>query len=438
MMSDWQNLLGKTVLCSCGKTHRIRTQRILLEDGALLKIPRVLQEMNLRGKALILCDEVTYKVAGEEVLRLLSSPPFSPILGLLEKDERLPFLEPDERARSQIGEYLFQRPDFLVAVGSGVINDLAKFVAHRAQIPYVAVATAPSMDGYVSPGAPMLVGGYKVTYDATPPLALFADVTILASSPLPLVQAGFADLVGKITANADWELRRVLFGEDFCDPLWENTAAFLRDLVSCAEGIRERDKEAITVLMGALIQSGLGMEMVGDSRPASGGEHLVAHYLEMMALHRGLYPSLHGLRVGAATPAVWQLFVLFLELGEARLKNRDHASGEDLSELELHFGPLFPFVAEEVQAKKNLFLPAVDFSRLQKALETKLFLFTPAEVLKRAGIPVHLEDLGFPKKMVRDAFLFARFLRKRVTILDLLASSGLLETLLDRVLKMSE
>ncbi len=431
-MQDMYALLGRVFQCPCGKTHRVRIQKVLLGEDVLSRIPCVLKELNLRGKALVLFDEVTYRAAGEEVVRVLARASFSPIPGLLEKDERFPFLEPDEQARSQIGEYLFQQPNFIVAVGSGVINDLAKFVAHRAQIPYVAVATAPSMDGYVSPGAPMLVGGYKVTYDATPPLVLFADIEILSSAPLPLIQAGFADLVGKITANADWELRRILFGEDFCDPLWKNTASFLKELTSCAEDIVRRDKKAVTVLMRALIQSGLGMEMIGDSRPASGGEHLVAHYLEVMALQRGLHPSLHGLRVGAATCVVWKLFRLFFDKG-----GRQDASGDRFSwdALKIHFGPLFPFVEESARKKYNLGWPDVDPSLFKEAVEEKLSLFDPFELQKRAGIPETLEVLGFPREMVRDAFLWARFLRDRVTLLDLLAHCGVLEEFLDEALE---
>lgn len=432
-MEDLWNFLGTAFRCSCGRTHRIRTKRILLGEDILPRIPYILQELNLRGKALILCDETTYEVAGKEIVRILRAS-FSPILCVLKRDERLPFLEPDEQARSQVGMHLFEQPDFLVAVGSGVINDLAKFVAHRVQLPYVAVATAPSMDGYVSPGAPMLVGGYKVTYDATPPLVLFADTEILASAPLPLIQAGFADLVGKVTANADWELRRILFGEDFCDPLWESTTSFLKDLASCAEGIARREKEAIIVLTRALIQSGLGMEVIGDSRPASGSEHLVAHYLEMMALHKGLHPSLHGLRVGAASCIVWKLFQLFLHGDMARWR-RTSSSYLSWDDLRAHFGPLFPYVREEIQEKCNLRWPEVHPGLFQEAIEKKLSLFNPLELLARAGIPVRFQDLGFPEKMVWDAFLWARFLRKRVTLLDLLAYYGILEALLDQSLR---
>jgi glycerol-1-phosphate dehydrogenase [NAD(P)+] len=432
MGKDSFTLLGTAFPCSCGKTHRIRTKRILVGKGVLAHMPGVLRELGFCGKALVLFDDATYEAAGKSVCDLLSRNGFAVIPGLLKKQERFPFLEPDEEARSQVGEFLFHRPDFLVAVGSGVINDLTKFIAHRVGLPYVAVATAPSMDGYVSPGAPMLVGGYKVTYDATPPVALFADTEVLCCAPLSLIQAGFADLVGKITANADWTIRRVLFGEDFCDALWEHTVSFLEALSAHAEGVQQRDEQAITVLTQALIQSGLSMEMIGDSRPASGGEHLIAHHLEMMALHRGMHPSFHGLRVGAATCIVWNLFQRFLaeELPQrGRLK-----ATVDQETLKVHFGPLFPFIEKPAQKKLNILWPEINFSTLKRAVEEKIALLNPLHLLERAGIPTSFETLGFPPVMVREACLFARFLRDRVTLLDLLDHLGALQEFLDTTL----
>ncbi len=400
--------------------------------GILARMPGVLRELGFCGKALVLFDDATYEAAGKEVCSLLSQHGFAVIPGLLKKQEHFPFLEPDEEARSQVGEFLFHRPDFLVAVGSGVINDLTKFVAHRAGLPYVAVATAPSMDGYVSPGAPMLVGGYKVTYDATPPVVLFADIEVLCSAPLSLIQAGFADLVGKITANADWTIRRVLFGEDFCDALWEHTISFLKALSTHAEGVQQRDEQAITVLTQALIQSGLSMEMIGDSRPASGGEHLIAHHLEMMALHRGIHPSFHGLRVGAATCIVWNLFQRFLA---EELPQRERLKATvDQETLKVHFGPLFPFIEKPARKKLNILWPEIDFSTLKRAVKEKIALLNPLHLLEQAGIPTSFEALGFSPVMVREACLFARFLRDRVTLLDLLDHLGVLQEFLDTTL----
>lgn len=435
LQEDVTSWAGKTFECTCGRTHRVHTRRILVGEDVLSQIPKVLEEFNVRGKALVLFDENTYKAAGEEVEHVLQKGGFSVISGLLSKEGNIPFLEPDERARSQVGEYLFHQPDFIVAVGGGVINDLAKFVAYRVKLPYISVATAPSMDGYVSPGAPMLVGGYKVTYDATPPLACFVDLRVVSSAPLPLLQAGFADLLGKITANADWALRHAVWGEDFCEFLWKHTAFFLKALDAQAEEIPKRNRRTVALLSHALLFSGMSMDMIGDSRPASGAEHLIAHYLEIMALRQGMHPSLHGLRVGAATAIVWHLYRMLFERGREIFANPPKDT-ESLNEVKVRFGPLFPFVEQEIQKKTHLSWPNPPLSLIKEATEGKTFLLpNPIATLKRAGIPPDFRALGFPLPVVKEACLFARFVRSRITILDLFARFGFLEELVEEALR---
>jgi len=429
-----------TFACKCGKTHHIPTQKTLLGKEVLPCIPQVLSELNLGKKLLLLFDHNTYEAAGRETENILKRASFEVIPVLLEKPPELEYLEPDERAREHIGSFLFHKPDFILAVGSGVINDLAKFVAHRIQIPYAVVATAPSMDGYSSPGAPMLVGGYKITYDATPPCAIFMDLEVLSRAPLPLIQAGFSDLVGKITANADWTIRNILQGEYFCEYTWELVKGAMEILRENAEEIGKRKEEAIYALAVALLNSGFSMTMVGDSRPASGAEHLVAHYLEIMALHRKMNPSLHGLRVGGATVIVKKMYDRFLqeleEIDWKKSENYSFTSQEE--ELKIHFGPLFPFIEKDAQEKLKWDreeMKIANPSLLYRQLQDKLSVIPdPASVLRRAQAPQTLEELGFSKKMIREALLFSRFIRKRVTILDLLGKAGLLKEYVDYAL----
>ncbi|HQE25973.1 MAG TPA: iron-containing alcohol dehydrogenase, partial [Candidatus Atribacteria bacterium] len=299
---------------------------------------------------------------------------------------------------------------------------------------------APSMDGYSSPGAPMLVGGYKITYDATPPCAIFMDLEVLSRAPLPLIQAGFSDLVGKITANADWTIRNILQGEYFCEYTWELVKGAMEILRENAEEIGKRKEEAIYALAVALLNSGFSMTMVGDSRPASGAEHLVAHYLEIMALHRKMNPSLHGLRVGGATVIVKKMYDRFLqeleEIDWKKSENYSFTSQEE--ELKIHFGPLFPFIEKDAQEKLKWDreeMKIANPSLLYRQLQDKLSVIPdPASVLRRAQAPQTLEELGFSKKMIREALLFSRFIRKRVTILDLLGKAGLLKEYVDYAL----
>ncbi len=397
--------------------------------------------MELEKKVLLIFDENTYQAAGSAVEHELHRENFEVIPCLLQKRPELFYLEPDEEARGQIGEYLHQDPGVLIAIGSGVINDLTKFIAHRVSLPFVVVATAPSMDGYSSPGAPMMVSGYKVTYSAMPPRVILADLRILSQAPMPLIHAGFLDLLGKVIANADWTMRKILWHEDFCDFIWQMTRENLLATANEAEHLPARDPKAVYELSLALLNSGFSMDMIGDSRPASGAEHLIAHYLEIMALHRGMNPSLHGLRVGTATVLMHKIYQRFLE--EMPLLNWDGQTPspeEKLEALKENFGPLFPLVEETARKKLSITIPGAMKEKgfqetLKEAIQEKLFTIPePLETLRKAQAPESLSALGFPPKMIRDALLFARFLRERATILDLLDQVGALEEYVSWVL----
>lgn len=429
--------------CVCGRRHLLPEQKVLLGEGVLSSLPQLLAELDLGKKALLVSDENVFPLIGKKIVELLKESEVKVETCVLEKPPGFFYLEPDENARSQIGVHLQRGPDFIVAVGSGVINDLCKFIAYRVQKPYVVVATAPSMDGYSSPGAPMLVGGYKVTFEARPPRAIIMDLDILSQAPLELIQAGFSDLMGKTTANADWTLRHYFFDEYMCEYSFDLVKEGLEYLDREAALLGERSSEFISNLSVTLFNSGLSMALVGDSRPASGLEHLVAHYLEIFALHRHLNPSLHGLRVGAATVVAQRLYTRFLD--ELHLFS-SFAIGTKpeilLDELKLHFGPLFPFVEKE--AMEKLVPPfafsnsSANFASFKRKAEEKLFVVPWVEdTLKRAKIPSSLEELGFGEEMVHNAFRYARFLRKRITLLDLLDWSGVLEDYLGWALESS-
>lgn len=426
-----------TFPCRCGLTHHIPTRRTLLGDGVMEEIPTVLRDLGMGKRILLLWDENTYQSGGKTLEGMLSRTGFHTIPGMIHRQKRFRHLEPDEEARSQAGRLLQEKPDCILAVGSGVLNDLAKFIAHRAGLPYSVLATAPSMDGYSSPGAPMLVGGYKITFDATPPIAIFMDLEILAHAPLRLIQSGFADLVGKTTANADWTLRHLLFDEHECAYTWELVRDALIILEKNAERVRKRDEEAIFALSVALLNSGFSMTITGDSRPASGAEHLIAHYLEIMSLHRDWDPSLHGLRVGAATALVSTLYDYFLSLLPSFKWERLHNLGpteNTLEEVALHFGPLYPYI--EKATRKKIAQPLIPDKRtenetflttLETAIRAKLSpLPDPSLTLTRCGAPTTFGEMGFSLQTVRDALRYSRYVRARFTILDLLDQAGLL------------
>jgi glycerol-1-phosphate dehydrogenase [NAD(P)+] len=188
-----------------------------------------------------------------------------------------------------------------LALGSGTLTDIVRFAAFRAGLPWVSLPTAPSVDGFVSSVAAMTWGGAKISSPASPPAALFAVPSVLAAAPQALIAAGVGDILGKFTSVADWKLGALLYGEPYSEARAAQTLALAGRVAGLAEAVGRGDRDAVRELMDALIESGLVMLEQGDSRPASGSEHHIAHVWEMKLIREGRPPVLHGAKVGVAS-----------------------------------------------------------------------------------------------------------------------------------------
>ena len=255
-------------------------------EGALSSLPSLCEGFT---RILLVADTNTYAACGREV---------DGILGGLVASRHIFAGEgvviPDEASVEAIEGKLTPDTDLIVGVGSGVINDLCKYVSHKNRLPYVIVATAPSMDGYASAGAAMILGGMKVTPSATPPMAIVADTEVLRNAPVDMIRAGYGDIIGKFSCLNDWKLAAYIRGEYFCQTVYDlvmNTARRVRGL---AEGIVARDGEAVAALMEALVEVGVAMAYVGNSRPASGSEHHLSHFFEITGILNGTPYLPHG------------------------------------------------------------------------------------------------------------------------------------------------
>ena len=272
--------------CPCGKPHVCPIRAVKIGEGALSSLPSLCAGYS---RILLVADTNTYAACGREV---------DGILGGLVTSRHIFAGEgvviPDEASVEAIEGKLTAETDLIVCVGSGVINDLCKFVGHKHTLPYIIVATAPSMDGYASAGAAMILDGMKVTPSATPPMAIVADTEVLKNAPMDMIRAGYGDIIGKFSCLNDWKLAAYIRGEYFCQTVYDlvmNTARRVRDL---AEGIANRDGEAVTALMEALVEVGVAMAYVGNSRPASGSEHHLSHFFEITGILNGTPYLPHG------------------------------------------------------------------------------------------------------------------------------------------------
>jgi glycerol-1-phosphate dehydrogenase [NAD(P)+] len=371
------DMAGKAFACSCGRTHSVDINRILIGKEAWVEAASMCESYR-QGTLFLLSDQNTYEVMGSKLELLLQQNHFR-YKSFCFTDKHT--LIPDEQALGRILVEMGMDTTLLVAAGSGTLNDLARMISSRLGIPYVIVCTAPSMDGYASVVSPLIINGFKTTYDAVYPFGILADTDILREAPLKMIHAGFGDIIGKLTALADWKLSRQQNGEYYCETSVRLVEQALEKCIGNAASIRERDAETINSIMEALILSGVAMGLVGNSRPASGAEHHLAHYWEMDALSRGEEHALHGNMVGVGAVVAASIYQMLKEQ--------------------------FTFQFETPDAEV-----------ITRLLQTAGSCSSPAE-------------LGIRKELFRESLRKAMNIRPRYTVFHLIRELGLLEKYAD-------
>lgn len=318
--------------------------------------------------------------------------------------------------------------DLFLAVGSGVINDLTKWLAADAGLPYAVFATASSMNGYASANVAPKVRGVKSLVAGRAARVVAADPAVLAAAPHRLTAAGFGDLLAKPVSTADWLLNHMLFGEPFSPTLASLVDRFDESVFARPEGLVTGEPAAIRSLFEALVLSGCTMTLHGSSLPASGGEHVVSHTLDMMSEADGVPHDLHGRQVGVATVVAAALWERILRADEPRL----HAVHPPLDPS--IWGPAAEAVAQQHEAKRA----AIDEACAKlaepgtwQALRERIapFLLAPSllrERLRRAGAASCLDDIGCTRERFLTALRHGGAMRGRFTSLDLAYVTGVL------------
>ena len=310
-------LLQPKTDCACGRTHTCPIDAVQIGKGALDALSTLCAPYR---RILLVTDENIWPICGEKAYARIQEKADALIL-------RSPgyIVVPDERTIAQIEENLTDETDLIIGVGSGVINDLCKHVSFAHGLPYMIVATAPSMDGYASVGAALILRGMKITLNARPPKAILADTEVLRNAPMDMIQSGWGDIIGKYSCLNDWKLSALLHGEYFCQAVYDLIMETTQRVERLAGGVLAREEKAIAALMEALVIVGIAMSYVGNSRPASGSEHHLSHFFEITGIvhHKPYYP--HGTDVLYASVVTARLRECLCSAAPAR-QNFDHAA----------------------------------------------------------------------------------------------------------------
>lgn len=406
--------------CVCGKIHACAIDSVIIEKGAIAKLSALCQGYE---EILVVADGNTFEAAGEQTLSALSGKTVRQVIF-----PKTPLLIPNEEAVARVTDELLSA-ELIVGIGSGVVQDLCKYVSFVKGIPYMVVATAPSMDGYASNGAAMILGGMKVTVAAGLPKAIVCDTAVLKNAPMEMIQAGYGDIIGKYSALCDWRLSNIVNGEYLCDYIYDTTYAMIEKVIDCADGLLARDEQSIAVLTEALITVGIMMSFAGSSRPASGSEHHLSHFFEIVGIIKDEPYFSHGIDVAYST-------VVTAALRE-RLLALDFPSVRRVmprNEYESRMQEIYRSVADgciALQDKTGNY--ATDRMKVYKAKETEIKevlaqMPTAAkikELLARIGLDMSAFFRLYGEDKVNEAVLYAKDLKDRYTVLWLAYDLGL-------------
>lgn len=290
---------------------------------------------------------------------------------------------------------LAKNSDYLLAVGSGTLNDMAKSVSTRLQIPCGVFVTAASMDGYCSKGAALMRGGFKVTDEVHTPEDILIDLDVVCNAPKKMTAAGFGDIIGKYTCLTDWKLSNIVNGEKINEEAFALMEKARTECIDAFDGLTKYEPDAIAKLMNALITAGISMAICGNSRPASGSEHHQSHFLEMDFVRRNEKIPMHGIKVAIGT-------LVSLELYQYIKENKIQFQG-----------------AEEVY----------------KLVETLPKVDTIREMLEKIGCPVRFSEIGVRKETMEEMLEKAYTVRDRYTVLTLVHDLGIIENVKPIIMK---
>jgi len=284
---------------------------------------------------------------------------------------------------------------------------------------FVSCPTAASVDGFCSSVAAMTWNGCKKTLTAVAPKIVVADLDIIKKAPIRLAKSGFGDMIGKYIALTDWKIGQILKNEFYCQRIAAMTLEATKTVMDSAQGILSGEETAYENLMSGLLLSGLAMQMMGNSRPASGAEHHISHIIEMepegLQVHSD---ALHGEKVGVGTLLVLEEYKRIATYSGAF---RDY---QTFSESEI-----FSLFGEKATAdiqKENENDAAADITGAilnahWQEICNELHQLPDPETLKNLyrllGVKATLPEIQVPEEKAPQLLSFAPMVRNRLTLL---------------------
>ena len=319
--------------CACGRDHELRTKLVVCEYGALTRFEQYMADCGLSGHRIVIYDTNTYNLPGmvhvqadQEIV--LEAKGLHSEKGLIE----------DCMTRFE------KTPDYVVVVGGGTLMDFGRYSAWRLGIPFVAIPTIVSSDGFTADICSIIIDGQKKSIPMQAADAVICDMNIIAGAPMFLNIAGVQDILAKHVSIADWKIAHIVSGEYFCDKVCAMAQEALDIMNRCAHEIAEGKKPDLEAMAYTQMLSGLTMQILSNSRAASGAEHLVDHLVEMKPKYFENAHGLHGECVGVGTLMCAKAYHKLAERESIQVKPFEPINEAWVREI---FGPLADGILKE-------------------------------------------------------------------------------------------
>lgn len=414
-------------------------------SGILGKVPALFEKYFPGRKALVVYDCNTWEAAGQKVWEAFETSGAG--------HEK--FMFPDEHFHAEwkyvemLDKVLDETGAVAVSVGSGVINDICKLTAHHHGQSYLSVATAASVDGYSSFGASITYKGLKQTFECPAPVAIVADVDVLAAAPKHMTAAGYADLAAKVPCGAEWMIAD-LFGTEPIQPAaWHVLQDCLDEMLSDPEGVAAGNPEAVGLLFEGLTLSGIAMQAARSSRPASCTDHLFSHYLDMTAHRYNGELQSHGFQVAIGTLTMCAFFDEFLKMDLSKLdveacvaqwptleqeQERAREIYKNFVDPELGCREITKKYGDRDAVREQLTKVRDNWESLKQQYRAQVYSFEKMQkMFAIVGAPTDPSDIGVSRQMLKDIVPFAQIMRYRINLLDLAKRACIYDQLVEAV-----
>ena len=423
------------------------TKDLIIGAGVVSRTAEMFAKLFPQQKAIVVADMNTWEVAGKAVVASLEAA------GIAQEQ---PFIFTDEELYAEwqhvekLQAHLRGIDAVAIAVGSGVMNDLTKYVSHTLGRKYMCVGTAASMDGYTAYGASITKDGNKQTFDCPAPYGFVMDPEIAAAAPKELAASGYADLIAKIPAGADWMLADTMGAEAIDSFAWDLVQNGLRESLASPAAVFEGDVASTEALSEGLLMSGFAMQAIASSRPASGTEHQFSHCWDMEDLcFEGKHVS-HGFKVGIGTLASTASLEFLLEKDIENLDiDKCVAEWKSWEEQEAEIREVFAGkpghtarglkethdkYTDKEGLRKQLEALKAAWPTLKEEIRKQIIPFAQVrENLRLVGAPYEPEHIGVSRERMRTTFSYIPYMRSRFANIDIVYRCGFMPELMERL-----